>query len=96
VPILATAYTDEAFASSFAWTMNWSLNFGPPTWDCVVVHPSVVEHTGEAHASDELVRRLVKAQDLSLIDRAAGNSETSETIVAEWFAGQLKAASSRE
>lgn len=94
VPASASADTDEAFASSFAWTMNWSLNFGPPTWDCVVVHPSVASPAGKAYARDELVRRLVKAQDLSLIDRTAGNSESSEAIVAEWFAGELKATSS--
>jgi lysophospholipase L1-like esterase len=94
VPGSASADTDEAFASSFAWTMNWSLNFGPPTWDCVVVHSSVASPAGKAYARDELVRRLVKAQDLSLIDRAAGNSKSSEAIVAEWFAGQLKAVSS--
>lgn len=96
VPRSASANTDEAFAGSFAWTMNWSLNFGPPTWDCVVVHPSVASSTGESHPGDELIRRLVKAQDLSLIERAAGNSETNEAIVAEWFAGQLEAALSRD
>ena len=96
IPASASADTDEAFASSFAWTMNWSLNFGPPTWDCVVVHPSVASHAGKAYERDELIRRLVKAQDLSLIDRAAGNSETSEAIVAGWFARQLKILSSRD
>lgn len=96
VPRSASANTDEVFAGSFAWTMNWSLNFGPPTWDCVVVHPSVAESSGESQPRDELVRRLVKAQDLSLIDRVAGTSETSEAIVVEWFAGQLKIASPRD
>jgi lysophospholipase L1-like esterase len=89
VPRSATADTDDAFVSSFAWTMNWSLNFGPPTWDCVVVHPSVAESAGESQPRDELIRQLVKAQDLSLIERAADNAETSAAIVAEWFSRQL-------
>ena len=69
--------------------MNWSLNFGQPTWDCVVVHPSVAESAGESQPRDELIRQLVKAQDLSLIERAADNAETSAAIVAEWFSRQL-------
>ncbi|MDA1165227.1 MAG: GDSL-type esterase/lipase family protein [Planctomycetota bacterium] len=86
VPRTATADSDEAFADSYAWVMNWSLNFGSPTWDCVVIHPSVAEPTTETHPRDELVRRLVAAQDLNLIDRPTGNTTEPAEILREWIA----------
>ena len=43
VPRNAQAASHEAFSNSYTWTMNWSLNFGPPTCDCIVVHPSVAK-----------------------------------------------------
>jgi lysophospholipase L1-like esterase len=92
VPRSATADSDEAFAGSYAWVMNSSLNFGPPTWDCVVVHPSVAEFVSgavsEPHPRDDLVRRLVRAQDLSLIDREPGNAAEPAVLIAEWIAAQ--------
>ncbi len=83
----AASTSDEAFVHSFGWLMNWSLNFGPPTWDCVVVHPAVFE-TADAGTRDDLVRRLVGAQDLSLIDRPAGNKATAAEIFAQWIQQQ--------
>ena len=90
VPRTATSDSDEAFAGSYGWVMNWSLNFGPPTWDCVVIHPSVFETTTDVQPRDELVRRLVRAQDLDLIDRPAGSSSKLETILQDWLASQFE------
>ena len=87
IPDSATADTDEAFAGSYAWTMNWSLNFGPPTWDSVVIHPSVTN--SKPGPRDELIRRLVAAQDLVLIDRKPGNTEGSERLVETWLTDAL-------
>lgn len=89
VPRTATSDSDEAFAGSYGWVMNWSLNFGPPTWDCVVIHPSVFETTTDVQPRDELVRRLVRAQDLDLIDRPTGSSSNPETILQDWLAKQF-------
>ncbi len=71
VPAARVADSDEAFANSYAWVMNWSLNFGSPTWDVVVVHQRSMTYF---FRNDDLVRRLVNAQDLSLIDRPAGST----------------------
>lgn len=87
VPRTAMADSDEAFAGSYSWIMNWSLNFGPPTWDVVVVHPSVVDSSSDAER-DDLVRRLVSAQDLSLIDRPAGIATKPAEILEKWLTGQ--------
>lgn len=77
----ATADSPEQFIRSYAWIMNWSLSFGTAEWDCVVVHPSIIEpdKTGER---DGLVRQLVRAQDLTLIDRRKEDRRTADEIVA--------------
>lgn len=91
VPRSASDASDEAFANSYGWVMNWSLNFGPPTWDCVVVHPSVHEPLSEPHRQDDLIRQLVNAQDLSLIDRGPDSPAEPGKVIAEWFAAQAEA-----
>jgi hypothetical protein len=83
VPGSAHAESDEAFVRSYAWIMNWSINFGP--WDCVVVHPSVTDPAVTAGGRDDLIRRLVRAQDLTLIDRPSGNHQDAAGILADWL-----------
>jgi lysophospholipase L1-like esterase len=89
VPRSATANSDESFIKSYGWIMNWSLNFGPPTWDCVVVHPSVVEPKETSQVRDALVRRLVGAQDLSLIDRPTNSKTDAASLLSEWLRRQM-------
>lgn len=85
VPGSAGAEHDEAFVSSYSWIMNWSLNFGSPTWDCVVVHPSVSDPASQAGGRGDLIRRLVRAQDLTLIDRPSGNQADAASLLGEWL-----------
>jgi lysophospholipase L1-like esterase len=92
VPRSATADSREAFANSYGWVMNWSLNFGPPTWDIVVIHPTVHQPAADHESQDNLVRQLVRAQDLSLIDRPAGNTGKPEEILHKWLVEQAAAA----
>jgi len=87
VPRSATADSDEQFVKSYSWVMNWSLSFGLQEWDCFVVHPSVAA-AGEPASRDELVRSLVRAQHLSLVDRAAGDESSAEDVLAKWLAQQ--------
>lgn len=72
---------DTAFANSYTWIMNWSLNFGIPTWDVVVVHPNVVEPLAKPDSRDALIRQLVGAQDLPLLDRATDDSSPAQEIL---------------
>ena len=87
VPRTATADSDEQFVKSYSWVMNWSLSFGLQEWDCFVVHPSVVA-PGPIAPRDNLVRQLVKAQHLSLVDREAGDHALAEDLLAKWLALQ--------
>ena len=90
VPRSSAAINATEFANSYTWIMNWSLNFGPPTWDCVVVHPSVVK-PNDANSNDELITRLVAAQHLHLISRPSKNSNSAESILSEWLRMQSEA-----
>jgi lysophospholipase L1-like esterase/pimeloyl-ACP methyl ester carboxylesterase len=85
VPAGLTATTDEEFFRSYSWIMNWSLSFAHQEWDCLVVHPSVVA-ADRPDPRQALIRQLVKAQELTLIDRTAGDT----TSAAEIFEKALK------
>ncbi len=94
VPRSAMAGTPEAFVHSYAWIMNHSLSFSHQQWDCVVVHPSVTAAAADnppSMAHDRLVRQLVAAQDLGLIDRSVGSRAAPSEILGDWLAGQRKA-----
>ena len=88
IPRTAEAETREAYVKSYAWVMNWSLHFSTNQWDCIVIHPSVHEPAVPVHAYDRLVRQLVAAQDLSLIDRGRRDNRPAEKIIPDWLAGQ--------
>lgn len=62
-----------SFIDSYGGVLNWSLNFSPPTWDVVVVHPDVWEPLEMPDDHDALIRRMVQAKDLPLVDRPAGD-----------------------
>lgn len=96
VPDSATAESDERFTGSYAWIMNWSLNFGPPTWDCVVIHPSVTNSEAKPGPQDDLIRRLVAAQDLVLIDRKPGDTKEPGRLVKTWLTDALAGVSATE
>jgi len=78
---------DEPTVHSLSWIMNWSLSFGLQEWDCVVVHPSVLTPAADP-GKDSLIRKLVHAQHLALIDRAS-DSESAVEIIQRWFKADL-------
>ena len=96
IPRSAIAESDEVFAGSYAWVMNWSLNFGSPTWDCVVIHPSVSGSGTKPGPRDDLIRRLVAAQDLRLIDRKTGDSAAAAKLIEVWLENELAGPSATE
>ncbi len=90
VPRTAAAASDEQFVRSYSWIMNWSLSFGHQEWDCFVVHPAATT-PGSAAVRDDLVRQLVKAQDLHLVDRAAAEDAAIENLLLSWLSRMAKA-----
>jgi hypothetical protein len=83
VPRTAKVASEESLIWEFTWVMNWSLAFGRQEWDCVVVHPAVTDPRTNQAAPDALIRQLVRAQDLHLIDRAPKDRRTASEILLE-------------
>lgn len=87
IPAELAVANDEPTVHSLSWIMNWSLSFGLQEWDCVVVHPSVLTPAADP-GKDSLIRKLVHAQHLALIDRAS-DSESAVEIIQQWFKADL-------
>ena len=90
VPGDAACKSEEEFIKAQTWIHNWSQSFGRQEWDCVVIHPAVFRPVVPATKRDELLRRLVRAQDLHLIDRTQGDERSAKEIVRAWFQRELK------
>jgi len=80
---------DQAqFHHDYSWIMNWSLSFGPQQWDVVVALPSVAKPalTPEESRHEAFARRLIEAQDLSMITRRSGDHSLPFKILCDWLA----------
>lgn len=85
VPRSATAKDTEEFIRTQMWIAANSLSRGPREWDVIVVHPEVFEgppSDGEK-AHDHLIREIVPAQDLPLVDRR--DQREAAVIFREWL-----------
>lgn len=89
IPTDAAAENDEQRVHAISWIMNWSLSFGHQEWDCIVVHPNVVDPQADATQAS-MIRRLVRAQHLTMIDRRTGDDSDAETVVRAWFQSHWK------
>ena len=89
VPRDATSASEEEFIKAHMWIRNWSLSFGREVWNCAVVHPAIFAPDALEGHRDELIRKLVSAHDLHLIDRPAGDDRSGEKIFRAWFAREL-------
>lgn len=89
IPPNAKAESQEELIHSLMWTMNYSLNFGAGGWDCVVFHPDVFEVRHSDSETDQMTRKLVRGQDLTLVERTDGQTASPEAIVTEWLKSQL-------
>ncbi len=89
IPANAVAVDDEQRVHAISWIMNWSLSFGHQEWDCIVVHPNVVDPNADP-VQASVIRKLARAQHLQVIERESGDASDAETIVQAWFQSQLK------
>ncbi len=87
VPVEATADSANQYIRSYSWILNFSLSFAYQEWDCIAVTPSVTgpglppEHVQR----DRLARRLIRAQDLGMVDRPEGDTRTAEEVFTAWI-----------
>ncbi len=94
IPRRAKAADREEFIHTQMWIASNSLSRGKREWDAIVVHPDVFEPASESNdgIEDDLIRAIVPAQDLPLVDRAEGDSREAGEILSEWIfrIGQVK------
>ncbi|MBE7497512.1 MAG: hypothetical protein HS117_21415 [Verrucomicrobiaceae bacterium] len=87
VPGHLSEKTPQTFHQRYSWIMNWSLSFGPQEWDVVVALPSAAKTPLDAveAANEAFARRLVRAQDLSYIERLPGDQSTLPELLEKWL-----------
>jgi len=90
VPASATSETPEAFLHEFGWILSYSLSFGYQEWDVVAVPPSLAATLeGEEATRDEWQKRLIRAQDFTLIEAGGGSFDEAQMAVRGWMKEQL-------
>jgi lysophospholipase L1-like esterase len=75
------------FHHDYSWIMNWSLSFGVQQWDVVVALPSAAKPalSQEESLHEALARRLIQAQDLSMITRRSGDTSPLLEVLSTWL-----------
>jgi len=93
VPVGAEAATSEAFIVSYSWVLNWSLSFAHQQWDVIAAPPSTFQAkpSDKERQRDELIRRLIAAQDLSMVTRPAKDDRPLRELLAGWLREQGRA-----
>ncbi len=88
VPADLPLLDQQQFHHDYSWIMNNSLSFGPQQWDVVVALPSTAKPTlsQEEQRHEAFAQRLIKAQDLSMITRRAGDASLLFEILSTWLA----------
>lgn len=94
VPAEAGADTGEQFLRSYKWVLNYALSFGYQEWDCLAVAPAVStpELDVEASERNQLAAALIRAADIGMVERKAGDSRPDAEIFAAWLGEQLAVA----
>ncbi len=87
IPRDALPENTEKLIRSYSWVLNWSLEFGAPTWDVIAVLPAVTRPGLKAkdQPRENLVRRVILGQDIGFIDRPLGNDLPTQDLVLRWF-----------
>ncbi|MFM7058263.1 MAG: alpha/beta fold hydrolase [Planctomycetota bacterium] len=97
VPLPLAADSDEQRLRSLSWLFNWSLDFGRNGWDCVMVHPALLQPVADLPVADlELLDRMVRHQDLLTVgnrdSQVVAGEESAAEFFSRWFRGALSAA----
>jgi acyl-CoA thioesterase I len=87
VPAGAAAADAEDYYRRHSWVLNWSLSFGTPEWDVLVVLPSVadpqLDHAQQA--TEDLARQVAEGQDLPYLSRKPGDATPAAGLFAGWL-----------
>lgn len=72
--------------------LNWSLSFAHQQWDVIAAPPSTFQAklSDKERPRDELIRRLIAAQDLSMVTRQASDARPVPELLAGWLHAQAR------
>lgn len=93
VPADAAAGDDESYVRSYAWILNWSIDFGVSRWDRLAVLPSVTARVTDAQRHrQQLAQQVIRGADSPYLDRPADDQRPTSEIVAAWIRHQIELA----
>lgn len=92
VPADVEAASEQAFIVSYAWVLNWSLSFSHQEWDVIAMPPATFQTklSDKDRQRDELIRRLIAAQDMSMVPRQADDARPLQEVLAGWLREQTR------
>ncbi len=92
VPADAVASDDARYISSYEWILNWALDFGPGTWDCLPVLPSVTRPklSADEREREEIARALIAGKDLWPLERPAGDDAAAQELLTRFVMQQFE------
>ncbi|WP_395736678.1 SGNH/GDSL hydrolase family protein [Prosthecobacter sp.] len=91
VPVELPLENQVQFHHSYSWIMNWSLSFGMQQWDVVAALPSAARPalSPAERRQEAFARRLIMAQDLSMISRNNEDDSPLAEVLAGWLLAQM-------
>jgi len=91
VPAAATAANDEAYLRSYAWILNWSIDFGLARWDRLAIVPAITAPVAaDQQGRQALAERVIRGADCDCLSRGPGDHRTAEEILRQWLRGQMR------
>jgi lysophospholipase L1-like esterase len=83
---------DEAAMVDHSWILNYALSFGLQEWDVIGIAPAVLhpQLTATDQDRENFARRMILAQDLSLVARPKNSAEAPAALLAGWLKKQLE------
>jgi hypothetical protein len=92
VPTEADAPSPDAFVVSYSWVLNWSLSFASQQWDVIAIPPSTFQTSlsDKERERDQLIRRLIAAQDLSMVTRSRNDTRPLRELLVRWLLDQAR------
>jgi lysophospholipase L1-like esterase len=85
----AGAADDEAYLRSYAWVLNWSVDFGLARWDRMAALPSMTSSlSGIQQHRQDVAERVIRGADCPYLARRPDDQRPAEEIVRQWLRQQ--------
>ena len=91
VPAEAQAASEDQFFHDYTWTINWSLSYNEPGWNCLVILPSVAhpDQDPTLRAAESLALDVIHGQDVPWLQRIPGDQASAAELLNREIAALL-------